>query len=139
MHRLFSQIAITQKAGAEQPDILHDLLDAGMDTNWIIGEDELEIDEFCNRLGQGSFGIVVEGQFCCGPVAVKVLPTELPDGSRITFINEFRILRHIRHPNIALFHGVCCCKASISPLTRGTRCAQMSMSFTIPATIWAQL
>ena len=77
----------------------------------MIREAELEVDNSC-ILGQGSIGVVVEGRFCCGPVAIKLLETSQLDESRIAAFNELRILRHIRHPNIVHFYGACFCSAA---------------------------
>lgn len=103
--RLFS--SVTQQSGAAQLDVLQSLLKAGVQEGWMIREDELEINT-SRPLGQGSFGVVVEGKFCCGLVAIKYpRKTMLSINHRISFFNELRILRHIRHPCIALFHGAC--------------------------------
>mmetsp|Transcript_142123 Transcript_142123/g.441963 ORF Transcript_142123/g.441963 Transcript_142123/m.441963 type:complete len:427 (+) Transcript_142123:1-1281(+) len=59
-------------------------------------------------LGEGSFGRVVAGRFHGSPVAVKM--TKMLEGpgdssALMALLNEVRILRRLRHPNIVLFHG----------------------------------
>ena len=61
-------------------------------------------------LGAGTFGVVHGASYLGTPVAVKVSRgAEVQDHARhlIALTNELRILRHIRHPNIVLFHGAC--------------------------------
>ena len=106
--RFFKQVA--QRTGAARPDVLQGLLDVGVQEGWMIREAELEVDNSC-ILGQGSFGVVVEGRFC-RTVAIKLLQTSQLDESRIAAFNELRILRHIRHPNIVHFYGACFCSTS---------------------------
>jgi len=61
------------------------------------------------KLGEGGFGIIFTGSFHATPVAVKISKSAetcvtkgLPD-----LANEVRVLRHVQHPNIVLFHGAC--------------------------------
>jgi len=72
------------------------------------------------KLGQGEFGQVIAGRFRGSLVAVKV--TKSGANSLIHAVsqdeekavqhlglvaNEIRLMRHVRHPNIVLFHGAC--------------------------------
>jgi len=60
------------------------------------------------KLGKGAFGVVVEGVICGSPVAVKLSQTGLNEQSSLTapqLVNEIRVLRHVRHPNIVFFYG----------------------------------
>jgi len=82
------------------------LVKLGHQEHWLVKSHELHVDP-CHRLGNGAFGVVMAGSFHGTDVAIK-LPNvrSLPKAMR-SFINEIRILRHIRHPNVVLFHGVC--------------------------------
>lgn len=61
-------------------------------------------------LGWGNFGVVVLANLHGSHVAVKV-PRMASSGASAFHLpaigNELRILRHIRHPNVVLFHGAC--------------------------------
>jgi len=79
------------------------LVDLGVQEQWLIAPNELEIDDG-QVLGTGGQGQIVGATFCCCPVAVK---RHRATFGRInpTVFDELRILRHLRHPNIMLFHG----------------------------------
>eukprot|EP00929_Paragymnodinium_shiwhaense_P065395 TRINITY_DN3278_c0_g1_i3.p1 TRINITY_DN3278_c0_g1~~TRINITY_DN3278_c0_g1_i3.p1 ORF type:complete len:1193 (-),score=232.10 TRINITY_DN3278_c0_g1_i3:231-3809(-) len=93
---------------------MESLLVLGCKEQWLINTDELEImpEEL---LGAGTFGVVVASKFHGTTVAVKLMRSAsdactakaLP-----TLATELRILRHVRHPNIVLFHGACIDPAS---------------------------
>lgn len=61
-------------------------------------------------LGAGSYGMVIAGRLHGTPVAVKV-PINSTGVSDIAtlpeLVHELRVYRHMRHPNIVLFHGAC--------------------------------
>jgi len=75
----------------------------------VINNDQVTI----NRnavLGEGAFGTVVAGEFCCTPVAVKCCKAEARPGSThmmASILNELNMLCRIRHPNIVVFCGAC--------------------------------
>ena len=59
-------------------------------------------------MGRGSFGAVVGGTFCGGPVAVQIplgLRSRVVRGKRDEICDELRVLRRLRHPHIAGIHG----------------------------------
>jgi len=82
----------------------------GRHEHWLVHTSEVSID-FTTVLGEGGFGILHSGSFCGSPVAVKVAKdavshtsTEI-DAKLASVVNELRIFRFLRHPNIVLFHG----------------------------------
>ena len=81
------------------------LQEMGRREHWLIEPGELVIHRQ-RILGRGSFGVVCQGRFCCGVVAVKTC--SMNDSSLIdpSFFTELRVLRQLRHPNIILFYGV---------------------------------
>ncbi|CAK0846784.1 unnamed protein product [Prorocentrum cordatum] len=83
----------------------------GEQEQWLIASGEVQL-LTDGVLGSGGFGLVVMGLYHNTPVAVKapredmvregVLRSCLP-----ALCNELRILRRIRHPNIAFLYGAC--------------------------------
>eukprot|EP00930_Biecheleria_cincta_P083882 TRINITY_DN73385_c0_g1_i1.p1 TRINITY_DN73385_c0_g1~~TRINITY_DN73385_c0_g1_i1.p1 ORF type:complete len:648 (-),score=86.59 TRINITY_DN73385_c0_g1_i1:304-2247(-) len=72
---------------------------------WLIDARDIKLEP--NRvLGRGSFGAVVAGSFMGTPCAVKV-PLMLKHNAFKSLANEARIMRHIKHPNIIAFYGMC--------------------------------
>ena len=71
--------------------------DAGDATRWSLLRDI--------HVGSGSFGIVVQGTFVGTPIAVKLANNSATHNSAKELANELRVLRYVRHPNIAMFHG----------------------------------
>jgi len=96
------------RAGNADPSSFVQLEKLGLREQWLIGKDELSVFEE-DVLGKGGCGIVVGGAFCKGPIAVKkeLNDSKLDNSNLMATINEIRILRHVRHPHIALFHGAC--------------------------------
>lgn len=85
-----------------------ELLTLGKNEHWLIKLEDLSIDPLA-KLGQGGFGMVFGGVLQSSPVAVKVArqppaPTNMEDVP--VLLNEIRVLRRVRHPNIVIFHGV---------------------------------
>jgi len=80
----------------------------GRKEHWYIDLGELKLKpEF---LGQGSYGVVLAGEFHGSPVAVKanmVSNTSSRHSVLCSLMNEVRVLRRLRHPNIVLLHGAC--------------------------------
>jgi len=89
-----------------------ELVDLGHREQWYVKSEELKVHK--RMLGQGSYGLVVAGEYHGSPVAIKINKLakhendHLSDEDRImSSLNEVRIMRRLRHPNIALLHGVC--------------------------------
>lgn len=73
--------------------------------HWYIPSKDLKLDPD-KVLGSGSFGIVHAASYLGTPAAVK-LSKLLRAPTLNVLVNEMRILRRIRHPNIVLFYGAC--------------------------------
>ena len=72
--------------------------------DWILSRDEVELTD--KRLGEGAFGIVLEGRYCDCPVAVKKLKEyNLTPEARSLFEREMDIASRCRHPCLLLFIG----------------------------------
>ncbi|CAE8609977.1 unnamed protein product, partial [Polarella glacialis] len=72
--------------------------------HWLIEPDQLEC---LVKIGSGSFGTVVSGEYLGAEVAIKV-PLGESSCQRVQSLgNEIRVLRRLRHPNIVAFFGVC--------------------------------
>ena len=72
--------------------------------DWILSRDEVKLtDKF---LGEGAFGIVLEGRYCDCPVAVKKLKESiLTPQAYSLFEREMDIASRCRHPCLLLFIG----------------------------------
>lgn len=82
------------------------IVSLGQQEHWTIPTSEIML--YTGKvLGMGSFGVVVAGSFVGSPVAVKVAKVDTSTSCLPALSNELRILRHVRHPNVALFHGAC--------------------------------
>jgi len=85
---------------------IEQIQELGMLEHWMVPSGILSIN-LQTILGQGSFSVVHSGLLAGAPIAVKM------PGGRFTAsnehlrcaLNEIRIYRHVRHQNIALFHG----------------------------------
>jgi len=85
-------------------DKLDDLIRLGKSEHWLI-EPDLVLLKPSQVLGQGAYGQVIGGGYLGSRVAIKV-----PQNQRrlqLPLLNELRLLRHLRHPNIVLFFGAC--------------------------------
>ena len=72
--------------------------------DWILSRDEVELTE--KRLGEGAFGIVLEGRYCDCPVAVKKLRESILTPQALSlFEREMDIASRCRHPCLLLFIG----------------------------------
>lgn len=79
----------------------------GRQEHWLIDTRDVEIAPTC-VLGGGSFGFVVEGSFRGLPVAVKMSRDRLGEDGRRRVppsMTEVRVMRQVRHPNVAVFYG----------------------------------
>jgi len=102
----------TSEAGrlfCDVPRNWRQIADLGKREKWLIDEKDLRMKDQ-GIMGTGAFGIVMAAQLHGTPVALKVPKQESsrPDLKGISQIgNELHILRHVRHPNIVMFHGAC--------------------------------
>ncbi|CAE8619289.1 unnamed protein product, partial [Polarella glacialis] len=80
------------------------LMELGHKEHWIIRARDLVCDHLA-ILGSGGFGTVYQGTYHGCKVAVKVNCKE--KRTHHPLLNELRVLRHVRHPNIVLFFGAC--------------------------------
>ena len=72
--------------------------------DWILSRDEVELTD--KYLGDGAFGIVLEGRYCDCPVAVKKLrESNLTPEDLTLFEREMDIASRCRHPCLLLFIG----------------------------------
>mmetsp|Transcript_104679 Transcript_104679/g.225867 ORF Transcript_104679/g.225867 Transcript_104679/m.225867 type:complete len:547 (-) Transcript_104679:6-1646(-) len=87
----------------------------GIQEQWLLKSEEV-VEFESTVLGHGAFSVVLGGTFCRTPVALKRCKfTEKPSVKSAGALeikdmiesiwNELRILRHLRHPHIANFHG----------------------------------
>eukprot|EP00927_Polykrikos_kofoidii_P068060 TRINITY_DN63455_c0_g1_i1.p1 TRINITY_DN63455_c0_g1~~TRINITY_DN63455_c0_g1_i1.p1 ORF type:complete len:912 (-),score=139.80 TRINITY_DN63455_c0_g1_i1:55-2790(-) len=66
-------------------------------------------------LGSGGFGFVVGARMHGSVVVIKAPLSGQTQENNVesnlkklpSFLNELRVLRHVRHPNVVLFHGAC--------------------------------
>jgi len=98
--------ALFERTALNDSVILEDLQKLGVQEHWLIDRGHLSIfpDEV---LGTGNFGKVLGGKFCSSKVAVKMCLKHKEGAIDKMVCNELRILRHVRHPNLVLFHGAC--------------------------------
>eukprot|EP00930_Biecheleria_cincta_P095885 TRINITY_DN87780_c0_g1_i1.p1 TRINITY_DN87780_c0_g1~~TRINITY_DN87780_c0_g1_i1.p1 ORF type:complete len:598 (-),score=80.77 TRINITY_DN87780_c0_g1_i1:310-2103(-) len=90
---------------------LQALREMGKRENWYISSSNLVVD-WQNPLGRGGFGAVFQGKLHHSAVAAKVAATSLTRSLETghhcqinALLNEIRLLRHLRHPNIVTFFG----------------------------------
>jgi len=87
---------------------LKSVVRVGIQEHWFLSKEDLEIVSPPLFLGKGGFGAVVWGRLRGTPVAIK-LPRV--DGGKdhvrlvLSFCNEIRLFRRVRHANIVAFHG----------------------------------
>ncbi|KFP73101.1 hypothetical protein N310_07397, partial [Acanthisitta chloris] len=104
-HLLQSQQPITRKSGIV-------LARAVPKDKWVLNHEDVLLGE---RIGQGNFGEVFSGRLRADntPVAVKSCRETLPPELKAKFLQEARILKQYRHPNIVRLIGVCTQKQPI--------------------------
>jgi len=86
---------------------LQELIELGEREHWLI--DEADVQQKPGIvLGSGGFGTVVGADMYGMEVAMKVASCNQTKSYVQVFLslsNELRVLRHVRHPNMVLFHG----------------------------------
>jgi len=90
-----------------QDGSLEGIVKLGKQEQWLIHPSEIDTTTSA-VIGSGKCGTVYTGRFCKADVAIKASAQddEAKDPwSAQTVLNEIRILRRVRHTNIALFHG----------------------------------
>ncbi|XP_032927040.1 tyrosine-protein kinase Fes/Fps isoform X2 [Catharus ustulatus] len=104
-HLLQSQQPITRKSGIV-------LARAVPKDKWVLNHEDVLLGE---RIGRGNFGEVFSGRLRADntPVAVKSCRETLPPELKAKFLQEARILKQYRHPNIVRLIGVCTQKQPI--------------------------
>ncbi|XP_071424957.1 tyrosine-protein kinase Fes/Fps isoform X4 [Pithys albifrons albifrons] len=104
-HLLQSQQPITRKSGVV-------LARAVPKDKWVLNHEDVLLGE---RIGRGNFGEVFSGRLRADntPVAVKSCRETLPPELKAKFLQEARILKQYRHPNIVRLIGVCTQKQPI--------------------------
>uniref|UniRef100_A0A8C5TX47 Tyrosine-protein kinase n=1 Tax=Malurus cyaneus samueli TaxID=2593467 RepID=A0A8C5TX47_9PASS len=104
-HLLQSQQPITRKSGII-------LARAVPKDKWVLNHEDVLLGE---RIGRGNFGEVFSGRLRADntPVAVKSCRETLPPELKAKFLQEARILKQYRHPNIVRLIGVCTQKQPI--------------------------
>ncbi|NWW76550.1 FES kinase, partial [Climacteris rufus] len=104
-HLLQSQQPITRRSGIV-------LARAVPKDKWVLNHEDVLLGE---RIGRGNFGEVFSGRLRADntPVAVKSCRETLPPELKAKFLQEARILKQYRHPNIVRLIGVCTQKQPI--------------------------
>ncbi|XP_017925031.1 tyrosine-protein kinase Fes/Fps isoform X1 [Manacus vitellinus] len=104
-HLLQSQQPITRKSGIV-------LARAVPKDKWVLNHEDVLLGE---RIGRGNFGEVFSGRLRADntAVAVKSCRENLPPELKAKFLQEARILKQYRHPNIVRLIGVCTQKQPI--------------------------
>ncbi|NWU86621.1 FES kinase, partial [Onychorhynchus coronatus] len=104
-HLLQNQQPITRKSGIV-------LARAVPKDKWVLNHEDVLLGE---RIGRGNFGEVFSGRLRADntAVAVKSCRETLPPELKAKFLQEARILKQYRHPNIVRLIGVCTQKQPI--------------------------
>eukprot|EP00928_Gymnodinium_smaydae_P047275 TRINITY_DN31543_c0_g1_i1.p1 TRINITY_DN31543_c0_g1~~TRINITY_DN31543_c0_g1_i1.p1 ORF type:complete len:730 (+),score=22.19 TRINITY_DN31543_c0_g1_i1:275-2191(+) len=113
--------------------VLQDLRLLGCREHWIFPHDCITVS--ANRvLGRGGFGVVRQGKLLGAPVAVKIAKPRnrnaALNATNCSIVNELRVYRHLRHPNIVCFYGACVdatsgCIALVMELINGPSLTQL--------------
>jgi len=85
---------------------LDTIASVGQREHWHLRTSEVTV-RYDQVLGRGGFSVVVAGEFCGQPVAVK-LPASgrgNPSSKLSALGNELKVLRQLHHPNIVSIHG----------------------------------
>eukprot|EP00927_Polykrikos_kofoidii_P062584 TRINITY_DN5739_c0_g1_i3.p1 TRINITY_DN5739_c0_g1~~TRINITY_DN5739_c0_g1_i3.p1 ORF type:complete len:787 (-),score=125.20 TRINITY_DN5739_c0_g1_i3:142-2502(-) len=86
---------------------LREITQLGSREHWLLPHSDVNIKPE-HILGSGGFGVVVGAMHCGSPVAVKVSRSQTGCLRQLpSLVNELRVLRFVRHPNIVVFFGAC--------------------------------
>jgi len=88
---------------------LEKLTRLGESERWLLRFQDIDISQR-ELLGAGGFGVVVSARLHGSSVAVKSTRRGADNGRAehlMAMTNEIRVFRHVRHPNIVIFHGAC--------------------------------
>jgi len=109
--RLFTDIHVAERILEEMDErsrhLLEGIFDLGAREHWLVAPANLQVLPH-KVLGAGNFGMVVTGRLHGSPVAVKI-SRRSESGANLkqllNSVNELRVLRQVRHPNLVIFHG----------------------------------
>eukprot|EP00440_Ansanella_granifera_P035186 gb/GFBE01038161.1/.p1 GENE.gb/GFBE01038161.1/~~gb/GFBE01038161.1/.p1 ORF type:complete len:752 (+),score=91.93 gb/GFBE01038161.1/:1-2256(+) len=113
----YFNILPTPNEGEDACLSLDGLVKLGEREHWLVPRYEVNYDRGKEVLGKGSHGTVVMGEAYGSEVALKFAEYQSEEGDDPTLarprwhkkvralVNELRVLRQVRHPNIVLFHG----------------------------------
>jgi len=94
-----------------------DIKTLGHAEHWVLESKELVIAAPPRLLGTGGYGMVFAATYHGKAVAVKLGKKTPGRGMPPDLANELRSIRHLRHPNIVLFHGVVLIEAELSEIS----------------------
>lgn len=122
----------------QDPETLESVMALAAAESWLLEPGALNISEN-HVLGHGAGGIVVRGTFSKMPVAVKIpkVNRKVGSNSMVHVMNELRVLRKVRHPNIVVFHGACflppsCCMV-VTELVTGAPMSELGNGVPMPS------
>uniref|UniRef100_A0A7S4WAD9 Protein kinase domain-containing protein n=1 Tax=Alexandrium monilatum TaxID=311494 RepID=A0A7S4WAD9_9DINO len=100
---------LSEERATELREGLEKLAMLGQQERWLVAFPEIDFSA-SKVLGAGSFGAVASASLHGTPIAVKTTKHGEHNGKvehLLAVANEIRILRHVRHPCVVLFHGAC--------------------------------
>jgi serine/threonine protein kinase len=116
---------------------LANIKEKGKTENWLLDVANVKVEREC-VLGEGGFGMVLEGELYGARVAVKMprLDSNRKQGD-ISLSNELRVLRHVIHPNVVMFYGSCIDSSSgdiilVLELLRGPQLDALALGSELP-------
>lgn len=113
--QIFDRVDVDRWLADASEDRLVDLMNRleqvrqlGRGERWLLDPEVLRV-AADQVLGTGSYGVVCSGWLYGSPIAVKTAKHMRNSNivHLVAIVNEIRILRHLRHPNVVLFHGAC--------------------------------
>eukprot|EP00927_Polykrikos_kofoidii_P045822 TRINITY_DN3994_c1_g1_i4.p1 TRINITY_DN3994_c1_g1~~TRINITY_DN3994_c1_g1_i4.p1 ORF type:complete len:704 (+),score=83.02 TRINITY_DN3994_c1_g1_i4:175-2286(+) len=103
--QLFEAIRVAAKHNQCIASLIEQVVDLGVSEHWLLPASVVDLKPDV-ILGTGGFGHVIEADYLGLRVAVKMSKSSTGGTSRLSVIlNELRVLRCVRHPNIVLFFG----------------------------------